>query len=173
MSKVGKTYKKSVELRGGAQSEVLDTSLITVTSPETTEEFNLDRLDFLLGYGILNPTEEFVPYRADNRFKDSPVQFDVSENIIISSVSAVIPQIVVRAIITQDIAANVDRVYAVGNITLNLEDRGSSGIPVNFRNVSGTTTITADVGTVENPTLTVGQSSTVAFETVDEVWYEE
>jgi len=123
---------------------------------------------------VLNPTEEFLPYRGSTRFKDSPVQFDVSENLLISSVPAVVPWSTQNVITsTADIAAHIQRVYVRAATTLTLQDRGSSGIPVVIRVISGSATIGADVGTVENNSLTVGQSSTTAFDPIDEVWYEE
>ena len=68
MSKVGKPYKKTVELRQADDTEISTGTLITCTNPLNTEDFTLNRLDFLNGYGILNPTENTFPFRKDDRF---------------------------------------------------------------------------------------------------------
>ncbi len=122
---------------------------------------------------VMNPTEGTLPYRGSVQLKDSPVVFDDVNSLLVLSIPAVYPRTTINATTTQNIESHVDRVYTTGTITVTLEDRASSGIPVTIRNKSGTTTIASSVGTVENDTLTAGQSSTVAFDPIDEVWYEE
>lgn len=102
----------------------------------------------------LNPTDQTYPFRDDDTLKDSQVSFDPAEDIINITVPVVFPRIVVETSSSIDIEDNVDTVFASGNITLNLEDRGTSGIPISIRNLSGTTTVTADVGSVEQTTIT-------------------
>ena len=46
MSLIGKSYKKTVELRKGSSSDVNDDTLITLTDPDSTEDFTLDIIDF-------------------------------------------------------------------------------------------------------------------------------
>ena len=89
-----------------------------------------------------------------------------------SDIVGTLPYITVNATSSQPIAADVQRVYTTGNITINLEDRASSGVPVTIRSKSGTATITADLGTLEFTTVTAGQSRTFAFDPIDEVWYQ-
>jgi len=173
MSKVGKPYKKTVELRKGNPSDIADDSLITIGNPNTTEDFNLDKVDFLIGV-ILNETELTIPFRKDNQFKDSQVRFDSTLGILIASIPAIVPWSTQNVSTSSaNVASHIQRVYVRTTTTLTLEDRGSSGFPVVIRVISGIATVQSSVGTVENGTLTVGQSSTTAFDSVDEVWYEE
>ena len=71
MSKVGKPYKKTVELRKGIPSDVNDETLVTVADPATTEDFNLNREDFQTGFrdpliaslavtGIIDPENTLI-----------------------------------------------------------------------------------------------------------------
>ena len=106
----------------------------------------------------LNPTDKTYPYRRDDTLKDSQASYDPDNDFINVSVPVVSRQIIVETAITKDVLANVDTIFASGDITLNLEDRGDSGIPVSIRNLSGTTTITADVGTPEQTTITFGNA---------------
>lgn len=46
MSLIGKSYKKTVELRLGNKSDVEDVTLITLTNPDSTEDFTHDRVTF-------------------------------------------------------------------------------------------------------------------------------
>lgn len=50
MSKVGKSYKKTVELRAGTADETTPDTLITVTDPDSTEDFTLDKTEFGAAY---------------------------------------------------------------------------------------------------------------------------
>lgn len=60
MSLIGKPYKKTVELRKGTTSDVEDSTLITLTNPDSTEDFNLDRSDFEDALSIPDNTVEVM-----------------------------------------------------------------------------------------------------------------
>jgi len=51
MSRVGKSYKKTVELRVSDGTDVDSTTLITLTNPASTEDFTISKEDFELFYG--------------------------------------------------------------------------------------------------------------------------
>ncbi len=61
-----------------------------------------------------------------------------------------------------DAGLETDIVWCTGTLTVNLVDPSIATRPVTVRNISGTTTITADAGTVETTSLTVGQATTLA-----------
>jgi len=107
---------------------------------------------------LFNTTENNFPYNKDDTFKDSQVSYDEVNDIIIITVPVVFPRIIVETSSSIDIEANVDTVFASGTLTLNLEDRGASGIPISIRNLSGATTLTADVGTLEQTSITFGNA---------------
>lgn len=93
MSRVGKAYKKTVELRKGLESEIDDDLLVTVTDQSSTEDFNLTRAQFLSGTGInpVNPTSGFIPINENAQFVDSPIRYDSGQNLLISTATLQVP----------------------------------------------------------------------------------
>lgn len=61
-----------------------------------------------------------------------------------------------------DIGLKTAQVFGTGTLTANLFAPTIKSAQITLRCISGTMTITADAGTVENDTLTVGQSTTLA-----------
>lgn len=68
------------------------------------------------------------------------------------------------------VADTTDIVWCTGNLTATLGDPATATGPVTIRNISGTTTVTSTVGTVEQTTLTVGQSFTYSPRTTTTEW---
>ena len=119
MSKIGKSYKKSVELRSGSNLDLNEQSLVTITNPVSTEEFNAPSY-ILTGW----------------------ISVEANTDISVSYPTGV--------------------VFATSTLTVTLPDSSKSFAPITVRNISGVTTITAVSGSIEMPTLTVGQATTLA-----------
>jgi len=111
---------------------------------------------------ILNPTEGFIPYRGSTKFKDSPAEFDTITGRIIVSVPVVFPQVIVELSDDENVTTATDIVFCTGTLTANLVDPSTAIKQVTIRSISGTTTITADSGTVERSSLSTAQSVTLA-----------
>ena len=100
---------------------------------------------------ILNPTEEFIPYRGSTSFKDSPVQFDVSEDILISSVPAIVPRKIASVSDTYTILPTDDLIeYTSGTFDATLpEASGSKGKEYDNNNIgAGIITLKSLGGTI-------------------------
>ena len=69
-----------------------------------------------------------------------------------------------------DVNRTTTNVFTTETLTANLPDPSIEDRVVNIRSISGTTTITADAGTVENDELTTGQSTTLVSRSTG--WFE-
>ena len=72
---------------------------------------------------------------------------------------------------SQNIPTDADVVFNTGTLTVNLPNPSIATTKiVTIRSISGTTTITADAGTVETDTLTTGQATTLVARATG--WFE-
>lgn len=63
MSRVGKSYKKTVELRRGDTSDVNGDTLVTLTNPSTTEDYTVDRENFSVSFRVRKETNVTSTYQ--------------------------------------------------------------------------------------------------------------
>lgn len=91
MSKVGKSYKKTVELRKGTAVDIASETLICLTDPTSTEDFTVDIETFNLNSGLLNPTTNFIPIRVNGSYGDSPIRYDADQDLLISTSALQVP----------------------------------------------------------------------------------
>lgn len=104
--------------------------------------------------GILD-TDDLRILRSGVYFRVSAANFSA----YVESRQVYVPQELSSSV---DINANTTDAFCTGTLTANLIDPSLADNKVTIRSISGTTTLTADAGTVENDTLTTGQAVTLA-----------